>query len=186
MYRGYQLLFWGIFSLSFHLNLGNIRILPAFLAWVIVLNGISRLNESYPTKYYDKAKLLAQIAILITLIYDMVSYAQADLLSGPSFSLLWPVVCYILELLVEYYILSSSVECLEKNNYIELRNDYVKKIRYYSLAFIINIIVGCVALTLVISGLSFLSIIFGLILRIIFMGMMSNLKHVYEEDTLPE
>lgn len=184
MSRGYQLIFWGVLALTVHITLGKIQILPAFLAWFIILYGINKLSESNHLLSFDKAKIFTWTAIALTLLYEVVIYAGGNFFQGSILYVLWPVTCYVLELLIQYYILSGTVECLKLDIYTDQVNDYTKTIYYYFIIFIINIITGCIALTFAQTVLYALSIIVGFILRIKFMNMMSNLKYLYEDSMI--
>ena len=184
MFNGYRIIFWGIFFTSFHINLGMIQILPTFIAWIIVANGIGKLIEIESSDSFLKAKSFALIAAGMSFVSGLISLYSGNGVDDIILLLIWPVVIGILELVAEYKILEGSVEYLYVKNDVKMAEEYINMTRNYTIAFIIFIVVQCIALSFLSAELIMIVAIAGLILRIFFMGMMTQLKNLYEEGVV--
>ncbi len=181
MYKGYQSIFWGMFFASFHINLSNIEILPLFVAWIIVANGINKLNE-VESGSFSKAKIFALITAGLSFVSGLITLTYGSAADGIILPIILPTVIGIMELLTEYKILQGTVEYLSINDNIEMVQEYTKKMRNYTIFFIIFLTLECIAISSFMEELIVVVAIFGLILRIWFMYTISNLKKLYEED----
>ncbi len=58
---GCRYIFWGIFFLFFNINLGAIKILPDFVAILILAKGIGIIIQEYSNKYLKLSKTIAYV-----------------------------------------------------------------------------------------------------------------------------
>lgn len=184
MYRGYQIIFWGIFFISFHINLGSLKIIPAFAAWLIVSAGIKKLNEAHESVYFTKAVFFADMAVILSIISGVLSLIWSGVNSSIIMTLVWPIAFGVVELLTEYTILTGSIDCLLISERMDVAVEYIKNAQSYSIHFIIFIIIECISLTFLINGFLVVTVIYGIILRIAYMIMMGNLKRNFGEDEI--
>lgn len=182
MYRGYQTIFWGIFLASFHINLGSLKIIPAFAAWFIVSVGIKKLNEANESVYFTKAVFFADMAVILSIISGVLSLIWQGSSSSILMTLVWPVAFGVVELLTEYTLLTGSIESLLVSDKMNFAVEYTKKTQTYSIFFIILIIIESISLTFLINEFIIITAVYGIILRIAYMIMMGNLKNIFGED----
>lgn len=45
MDQGYRKIFWGLFFVTFYLELSLIKLLPPFVGWLVILWGVGELKE---------------------------------------------------------------------------------------------------------------------------------------------
>jgi len=174
MEQGYHKIFWGVFITSFNINLKFIKILPAFVGWMVVLSGIKILSESYKTDSFELAAKLSKYLIGLSLLGELIS--MFSVINLKRFILLdfMLIVVLILELLVVYKILEGSIEYLKANE-IKIYPQYEGSLRNYTIFFVIATILICIGMTLNNSAMVIGGIL-AFILRISVMVMMSNLK----------
>ncbi|MBN7773009.1 hypothetical protein [Clostridium aminobutyricum] len=59
--RGYRFVFWGLVLSILHINIGEMEILPNFIAVLIIAKGISIVLEDNGNKYLLRARMLCRI-----------------------------------------------------------------------------------------------------------------------------
>lgn len=182
MYNGYRTIFWGILFASFHIKLGPIPILPLFIAWAIVSSGINKLLIEETTEDFTKAKAYTTFMIILSLIAFIISLYWQNAGNNILYTIAYPVIFGIFELLTEYKILTGSIENLKKDNKGEVAKEFQGMTRSYIVMFLIFLVMECVSLCFIMSGFLTITGIFGLILRIYYMSMMSRLMNLYKVD----
>ncbi|MGF7057949.1 hypothetical protein [Brassicibacter mesophilus] len=182
MHKGYQKIFWGIFLATFNIKLGSIKILPSFIAFIIVSSGISYLLKDYPSKTLEKAQTFARLLIALSFIGESASFIIGYREANFILIQIWPVIFSIFELLMVYKILEGSVEYLSAYLYMDIAEEYTKKIRVYIILFIVMEIYLCFVLTFNAGYLIIFGAIAAIILRIWFMIMINHLKKVTDTE----
>ncbi len=105
MFSGYRLIFWGIFFISFHINLGNLQLLPNFIGWAMIAGGVGRLRNRQPSESFHKASILAFIAVIYSVITFLTDFAGSQALNFNPNLLFMMMFISIVELLAEYFII---------------------------------------------------------------------------------
>jgi hypothetical protein len=178
MRRGYNRIFWGLVFSIFHINLGVLQILPAFVCWLIIAHGVSLLNNEYDTYNFDRAHLFAIITFGVSLIGDI-----ATLIGFNSEILIFlPLVFAIVELLFINYLLKGSIEYLYSIEEPSMAVAYEGKLKIFIISFIMNTILQCFRYTISSEGLSILALIIGFILIFWLLSLVYQLKKVGQED----
>ncbi|MHC1683938.1 MAG: hypothetical protein AB6733_13440 [Clostridiaceae bacterium] len=62
---GYNRIFWGMVIFFFHINIGNIPLLPGFVGYMFIYSGLNILSSQH--EIYKKGKLPAAILIVLNL-----------------------------------------------------------------------------------------------------------------------
>lgn len=182
MYRGYQLIFWGLFFISFHINLGVFQILPNFIGWAMVVSGINKLGTVYKTNKFTSTAYLALFAVFYFVI-DLILKLTNPTTGSYSPLMIFSIISIsLVELLVEYYILNGSAEYLYVTNNVDIAENLIKQLRVYMIVYFVNTILMCFSLTFNPNYISLIFIIIYLGLRICFMAIISRLKSYYRED----
>lgn len=177
MFEGFRVIFWGIFFITFHINLGPIAILPAFVGYLIVSSGIRHLQDEYSSGYFQKALISSTLLTLFAVISFILIWAPQQTI----FMSYYPLIFSILELFLVYYILEGSIERLVYDKSIDLADGYRSEQRTYLVFMTIYIIGMCIAITIVDTTLAFAMIILGLFLRLWLMVMLGRLKRIWEK-----
>lgn len=182
MDRGYRTIFWGIFFASFHINLGMIPILPQFVGWIIVAVGVGRIQQEHPSAIFHKAGIFSQIVVVLALFSGVFSIYLANASVVSILTTISPIIFGVAELLMEYAVLEGSIEYFYSNNAVILAEEYIRKLRAYTIVFVIFIIMHCITLTFYLENYILISVLIGIILRIWFMILMSSLRKDRIED----
>lgn len=178
MVKGYKNIFWGVFIATFNINLAFIKILPAFIGWIIVHNGIIILMEEFKTQSFEKAIKYSKYLIVLSIIGEFLSlFAGISINSIVLFSY-FPVVTAIIELLMIFYIIDGSIEYFKEIEEEIYATQYEINLKTYTIFFVIEIILMCIGLMLN-NILLTIAVILAIILRISVMVMINNLKKLY-------
>ena len=178
MFEGFRSIFWGIFFITFHINLGPIAILPAFVGYMIVSRGIDQLQAEFTSPYFRKARITS---MLLTIL-GVISFLLIWVIQQQSiFMDYYPLLFSVLELFLVYYILEGSIEKFKAMDNKALAGDYHSEQRTYTVFMTIYIIGMCIAITIVGTAFAFAMILIGLFLRLWLMMMLGRLKRAQLE-----
>lgn len=176
MDKGYHKIYWGLIFLSFHINLGPIKVLPPFISWLIILLGVDILRKTYDYSPFKDSVRYIKVLILVTAVGDLISMLQiSPIYNSIMFSYL-PILVMILELIFASKVLEGSIEALRAEDkegkalLLEYNQGYF--IRLYTI-----VILGLIlALTLRHKVLLTIGAIFALIISIFLMSIINRLK----------
>jgi cytochrome c biogenesis protein CcdA len=178
MFDGFRIIFWGIFFITFHINLGPIAILPVFIGYMTVSRGIDHLLDEFSSSNFMKARKISFCLTLLGVFSFLLIWSpDQNSIIMTYYSLLFSV----LELFLVYYLLEGSIEKLEMVNGMDEARDYRSEQRTYTVFMTIFIIGMCIAITIGETTLSFVVIIVGLVLRLWLMMMLGRLKRSFPE-----
>ncbi len=185
MFSGYRLIFWGIFFISFHINLGNLQLLPNFIGWAMIAGGVGRLRNRQPSESFHKASILAFIAVIYSVITFLTDFAGSQALNFNPNLLFMMMFISIVELLAEYFIIKGSAEYLYNSGNIEFADDLAGRFRNYLIIDILLLIAVLISFTLYSPAITIFAI-FGLLLRIWFLIIIHGLKKFYMDEDLEQ
>lgn len=182
MYSRYNKIFWGIFFATFSINIGSLKILPSFVGFLIILNGISVLYNETQLDSFKKAKIFAAIATIMNFTGWILSLFSSDIMNSFLINIIWMVLYAVIEMLLFYKIIEGSIEYFNINGYCEIANDNVMKARFYLIFSTILIILLSINEFLSTSALSILLLIGFIILRIFLMILTRRYRNVFKSD----
>ena len=174
MEEGYRKIIWGLFFTTFHINLLNIPLLPAFIGWLIVFGGIDNLLKEREIKSFYKARISTFVIFIISLIMQIISW------NGIQNEITWflPIIYFVLDLLIIYYLLDGSIQYLYDFGKVSDAKHYYGIQRAYSIIYVLNTIIACVAIAIGSQGLSTLTAVIGVLLMISFMINIRTIKNI--------
>ena len=178
MYHGYRKIFWGFFFLTFYLNLFGFRVLPEFIAALIILSGVSQISSYLNTKQWNYARLTAVIIFFIT-VADLVlqiSETNKSFFMPQEFSLLYQSAGLIVHILFAYFILTGSAEWLRNNGFDESAKMCERKLSFYILWSVLAAVSQIAAIVTINNAIIIIAIVFSFIVRIWFMVIISGLS----------
>ena len=185
MSEGYRKIFWGIFIATFNIKIGIVKILPAFVGFIIISSGINILIEETNIESFKKAKRYSNYTGLLLFLGGVISLSGINLEANILIQLS-PIIYLILELLLFYKVFEGSIESLSREeNTLEMVNEFISKQRFYTIASIIINLLLCIGITFNL-GIQTFGAILLIIIRIFLMTSMSRLKKLYLEDENPE
>lgn len=175
MKDGYRKIFWGVFIATFSINLGVVKILPAFVGWMVVASGVRVLVDKGESADYGTAKTISYILVAITLVGGLLNFFGGINLSSHFVLLLYPLMVMLIELILLHRILAGSVQSLVSMENYSASSVYIGKDRTYIVLSGISIFLIAVTLFLNLDTLSFFAGIFALITRIYLLTALSSL-----------
>lgn len=115
-YPGYKKLFWAMIIISFHINIGYIKILPEAIGYMLIYFGLKNLSEQ--NENYEKGKIPAIILTILTL-KDAWNNPNDNILTGGVYNIgltntVISSVVMIIKIYLIYIIISSMVEVYDK------------------------------------------------------------------------
>lgn len=135
MSRGYNKIFWGILFTLFNINLFGIKILPTFVAILIITSGIKLLIEESNEEYFKKALIFNNIRVVITILLFVLDFTPINevINSKNIISQIIININMVLGLITMTLLLKGSSEVFKKNEEISLY--YNKRISLYICIF---------------------------------------------------
>lgn len=183
MSEGYRKIFWGIFIATFNINIGIVKILPAFVGFIVISSGINNILQEANYDSFKKAKRYSDYTGLILFLGGILSLSGVNLESNIFIQLL-PIAYLTLELLLFYKVFEGSIEKLshdDESTLAMLVYEFENKQRFYIISSIIINLFLMFSITFNWESQTFAAILL-IILRIFLMTSMSRLKKLYLED----
>ena len=174
MEQGYRTIIWGLFIATFHINLFEIPIFPAFIGWLIIISGMNKLLTENDSKSFLKARIYALIIFIISLIIQMLPLMR---IQNEAAQLL-TIIYSIFYLLFVYYLLEGSIKYLRGLGEISYAEHYYAIQRAYIIIYVLDIILACVAFTIADQVLLIFTAVLGIILVISFMVNIKTIKNI--------
>lgn len=181
MEKGYSKIFWGLVIATFNIKLGMIKILPAFVGFLIIYSGIGDIYSENPSEDFKAAKSIALSGASIYFISEAIALIIPQYEMANSILI---ILASIVELLMVSKIIEGSVDYLNNLDKDILADIFIKKQRKYILFYSISIIVLCFVLIFNIQILNATIAIALIFLRLYFISMINNLKkfHLHIES----
>jgi hypothetical protein len=176
MFGGFRLIFLGLFFATFHITMGPLQILPAFVGWINVVYGLSKLRSEFEHETFQKATLYATFLIIHSIISFVIGFIYGSSVDNSIPIILWNVVFGLFELLLDFKILEGAITFFNLTSRHELAEEFTHHLKIYICIFIPNIILIGIGATLMNQVLISISVILALVLRVIFMAMVNRLK----------
>jgi len=127
---GYKKIFWGLIIASFNLKFGNITILPAFIGWIFVFEGLKNMKTKLDSKLMKKANLACIILMAISIILEITHILDYKVLPY-SVIVFMPLISAVVELVLFHTILESVVMKFTNLHQKDNVDKYIKRDRRY-------------------------------------------------------
>lgn len=176
MNGGFKKVFWGIFIATFNVNMGTYRILPPFIGWIVVAIGIMEIQKKSETVDYNLSKYASFILIGAALVGDIFKILGTGG-SNPLFILLfYPVILMIIEFLLFYNLIETTIKSIFKNNLNKIVDVYVERGKTYILFAGIAILSATLSLFINFEILRAFTTIFTIVTRVFLLMTFLNLS----------
>jgi len=181
MYKGYTKIFWGILIATFNIKLGMIKILPAFIGFMIISSGISSLYSNTHIESFKKAKMFSNIIVVVTIIGEFIGLLSNEEMNLFIFNGVWIVFYSVMEILMFFKLFEGSIEYFNINNHGNLAQKNTKTMRSYIIISVINVIFLNFALIFNITSLNIIVALVLIIVRIYLMALTRGFKNIFVE-----
>lgn len=182
MYSGYNKIFWGILITTFSINLGPIKILPVFIGFLFIVSGLDSVYKESSFNIFEKVKSIGMLVAFISFIGGVIDFTTYGMTNYSFINIIWITVFIIIELVFYFKIIEASIEYLSINNYDDLTEDYISKLRNYTIFSILNILFLSVSLILNLNIYPTIAAIIGVILKIYLMTMIYGLRNIFTKE----
>lgn len=191
MERGYKKIFWALFFLTFHINLGPLQILPPFVGWLILLSGLQDLtsalqNSSASTESFERGRTFGRILLGLTLMGALLSLASAgEIMESPVLTF-YPVVVMTLKILTFFHILEGTHNIFATLGFEELAKETEGKLQGYLLMVIPSTLLIIYSLFFNHSLSMVIGALLGVVAVIYLLVFLHRIKKFWMEDPLEE
>jgi len=186
MVAGLAKIFWGIFIMSVHLNLGSIQILPPFVGLLFIASGAKSLQEETKEGFFQKAYTVAIITSFFSLFGSLGTVAYYLSLYGPVLETLWLMVYSVLEVTTFFYLLSGLILHERAEGRQAMEEELIGRQRTYLLWSILYLCLTLLARTFFLETFLALTPILGLLVRVYLLFVFHQSKKTYLEPMTKE
>lgn len=176
MTAGYKRIFWGIVIATFNITIGIITILPAFVGWLIVLQGLSELEENAPEGNFSRPRTSAMILVAASLGGGILSLVEGSYVQSFPLLLFYPLFVMTLELVVFHKILEVSVQHFKEMNQQQAYDMYTGKDRTYIILTGIALVLLAISLTFNHQTAGMMAVVMAMVSRIYLLTVISSLS----------
>lgn len=180
MIPGYKKVFWGIFFTAFHFNFGPIKILPNFIAILIISFGIREIlidNENDSLNMSLKLNNISAFISFITFVLPFMGIENLE--SNIIFNTIWFNLGSILEIIIIVKILEGTSQILYEKYNSDLGREYEKKVIKYLWLYSVVVIVSNFNFIFISEAVALVTAIYALIIKI---WIMLSFKKLYKDD----
>ena len=182
MFEGLNKVFWGIFIATFSINLGPVKILPAFVGFMIISSGINTIYIEHKTEEFKKALDFSRIVISMSLLGGLAGFFIQGSYQYSILLQVWSTIFMTAELIMFYNFLQGLIKYFDSIGNVEVSERLIESSRLYMIIFIIVIAALSFIMLFNLEGLSTLSAIVLIILRISLMVMTSGIKKEFTPE----
>lgn len=181
MYDGYNKIFWGAVITSFNINLGPINILPNFIGFLMIVSGLNTLYKISSFVMYKNISTMGMIVALMSFIGGTIGWFRLGMTNYSFLNIIWTIAFITIEFVFFFKVLEVSIEYLKRNNYDELKEKYILKLRNYTILTLANIAVLGISLILNLKTYLTIIIIPAFILKIYLITIIYGLRNIFKE-----
>ena len=183
MAEGYKKIFWGIVISTFHVTIGMLTILPPFIGWIVVLTGISELEQQKSDEIFSSSKKGTLVLIILSLASVIISFLGNRTMESFIPIMFFPLIAEAIELVVFHKILEASVYHFSERNQQETASIYISKDKTYIVLMAIAFLLIAIAVTFNLATMNMIGALAAIISRIYLLTIMSALgKEEYKVE----
>lgn len=163
MAKIFRKIFWGVIIATFRINIGMIPILPAFIGWIIVLDGLIDLGNNSFFEEVPSLKWTGVSLVAASMIYEGVGVLSPLSLESGYIWLFFPVIILLIEFTLFHKLFESSLYHFQKMNDKKSQQKMIKRDRFYI------ILMASTLLILIVSTIAYLNflLVIGLVLNVV-------------------
>lgn len=176
MFDGLSKVFWGIFIATFNINLGPVKILPAFVGFMVISSGINTIYIEHKTDEFRKTLDFSRIVISMSLLGGVAGFFIQGSFQYSILLQIWSTIFMAAELIMFYYFFLGIIKYFDSIGNKEVADRVIDSSRLYMIVFIIVIAILSCSMLFNLGELNTLLAIVLIILRISLMIMISGLK----------
>lgn len=181
MFDGYNKIFWGFLIMTFHINIGVIKILPPFVGLILISSGISLLYRETQNIKFDEAKKWVLVALVSSIVSEIAGFiSSGSEEQGSLIIIIWILVYFIIDLLFTFKILEASIEELDAQGYSDLAVEFIAKQKIYIILYFISSIFMIISMTYIVKSLEVIAGLIALGLRVYIIVLINRLKKLYK------
>jgi len=185
MAEGYKKIFWGIVISTFHVTIGMLTILPPFIGWIVVLTGISELEQQKSDEIFSSSKKGTLVLIILSLASVIISFLGNRTMESFIVIMFFPLIAEAIELVVFHKILEASVYHFSQRNQQETASIYISKDKTYIVLMAIVFLLIAIAVTFNLATMNMIGAVAAIISRIYLLTIMNALsKEEYKMEDI--
>ncbi|EXJ23920.1 hypothetical protein ADIAL_0712 [Alkalibacterium sp. AK22] len=177
MKKGFKHIIWGFVLVHVTITLGGLTILPAFVGWLIVRQGFSEMDYTFPESSQTVIKKVLDVLIVLSLAESLWNLLASQPLDTYLPLMYYPVLYLILELVVFHKLLEAVARLLAQRNRPEKYEVYRKKDKAYLILMGSATVFMTAALTVFSPAFVSVSLLIALSGRIYLLFVLAALKN---------
>lgn len=177
MEKGYKNIFLGIFLATFNIRIGIIQIVPAFVGWIVALNGINNIRNENDNEYYEQAARYGSRLVFLSLLGSLLELLGIGSMFEPISSF-FIIIVNIFEFLTISKIIEATSDYFRLMNKEDLCLEYEGKKKSYSILTFIMIIGLFISLIIQNDLMMQLCGYLAIIIRIYVMIMVNRVRNI--------
>ncbi len=181
MTKAFKSLFYGLLMLSFHINIQNIKLFPAFVGWILICRGIFILQNQLDDSNMFLAKISAICLVFINILTGINSYFLGGQLFNPFALVFIIVVSTLLEMITLHIVLKATIKNLQDRGATDLAEKLGMFDKAYMVFFAFLIIISPIQLFMIIAPLAMFAIVFLVIVQVSLLYNLHKLRKWYNE-----
>lgn len=181
MYNGYNKMFWGVLITSFNINLGPINILPNFIGFLLIVSGLNTLYQESSFAGFNNISSMSMIVALLSFIGGIIGWFRLGMTNYSFLNIIWSIGFITIEFMFFFKVLEASIECLQENNYDELKERYILKLRNYAIFTLIIILSLGISLILNLETYQAILVVPAFALKIYLITIIYGLRNIFKE-----
>lgn len=179
MYDGYNRIFWGILLTTFSINLGPIKILPTFVGFLFIVSGLNVLYEESSLEEFKNIKSMGIIVTLLSFIGGIIGFLTQTGMDYSFLNTIWIIGFMIIELVYFFRIIGTSIGYLNDKDYGDIKEEYIIKLRRYTIFSILNTCFLSIVLILNFKVYFTIGAIIAIVLSIYMMTMVYGIRNIF-------
>jgi len=176
MFSAYRRLFWGMFFMTFNINIGVIPIFPKFVGSIIVVSGIGCFKRVADSSSLCRAHIVAKVMTAEMLIEGFVTLFRIELYIPQHLSILIMGAMSGLMLLLIYDVFAASSDMLRLNSNFSLADSLRKRSIVFIIIHTILSLAGMLTILIQETTLAALIAICGVALKLWIIIIFAKLK----------
>lgn len=186
MKSGTKQIFWGILIATFHLNLGGLTILPAFVGWSVVASGLSKLEEHAPESEFGRTRSKAYLLVGASLLGSLLSLYGASAYAFAIPLALYGAGVMVIELALFHHVLEAAVQRFQSLHQTQEAQLFTGKDRTYLLLMGVSLVLVILSITFQHAGASLMGALLAIATRIYLLTVISALGNTAPDNEAAE
>ncbi len=183
MGKAFKTIFFGLLLLTFHINIGQIKIFPSFVGFLVIYRGIVIFQKYTEDKNISLAKFSALGLVALSLLTGINSYILNGQFLNIYISIAVTMLSTLLEMIIVHKILQITIKNLQEKEANEFAESLMLRDKLYMVYYVSTFVVFPLQFIFQSFIIGMVFIVFLLAVRISLLLSLRKLQNWYENYT---